>query len=333
MSMSNIRKALIQSSLACLIGLTGAASADQVTLRFAHEAPESAIKGQTANRFAELVSEYSEGSIRVDVFPGGQLVPTEEEIRATARGQVDFIAPFTSYFSSLDSNWDIFYQPLLFATPEEAMSVFGGAVGEELLAGLDGRGLVGLAIWHDGPVYLFTKSGAVTTVDGLQGKRVRVFPSDPLESILRDLGASPVSMPATEVYSALQQGVVNGVLTTPTFAAPAQWHEVLTGMTKTMMGVGGYGVAVSARNWNRLNSQQQAIILRAMEDATSWNHQVALENIDRSIAQLADHGMEIVDPSDEMLTVWQGHADAIHARQGADMRALIEMVRSETLND
>ena len=77
MSRSLVKNSMLQTGLACLVGFTGVAASDEVTLRFAHEAPETAIKGQTADRFAELVSEYSDGTIQVDVYPGGQLVPTE----------------------------------------------------------------------------------------------------------------------------------------------------------------------------------------------------------------------------------------------------------------
>ncbi|WP_320178917.1 TRAP transporter substrate-binding protein DctP [Roseovarius pacificus] len=312
-------------AVAMLLLVASPVSAQSVTLKFAHEAPQTAIKGQTADKFAELVAERSNGDIVVEVFPGGQLVPTKEEIRAAARGQVDFIAPFTTYYSAINPDWDIFYQPMLFDDVEEAMEVFSGSVGEKLLGTLENRGLVGLGIWHDGPVYVFTRDEPVTSADGLAGKKIRVFPSKPLESFLEKVGASPVSMPATEVYLALQQGTVDGVLTTPTYAAPAQWHEVLKGMAPTIMGVGGYGVSVSKRSWEKLTAEQQDIIRAAMTDAVAWNREQALENIEKSVTTLVRNGVVLGAMDAAAVEQWEAKALEVYAEQS---NAVEEMIRS-----
>ena len=98
-----VRKASVfVAGCAALVALTLSAHAQEVVLRFAHEAPETAIKGQTANKLAELVKEYTDGAVEVQVFPGAQLVPTVDELRAVSRGQVDIVAPYTSYFSAID---------------------------------------------------------------------------------------------------------------------------------------------------------------------------------------------------------------------------------------
>ena len=108
------------------------------------------------------------------------------------------------------------------------MKVFAGPIGLNLLGNLDQRGLKGLSIWHDGPVYVFTKGAPAVMPEKPEGQKMRVAPSKPLEMMLGKAGATSISMPATEVYLALQQSVANGVVSTPTYAAPARWGEVLT---------------------------------------------------------------------------------------------------------
>ena len=244
-------------SATCALGAATfslAASAQQITLKFSHEAPEMAIKGRSAKLMAELVGKYTNGTVKVDVFPGGQLIPTNEELRAAIRGQVDIIAPYSSYFSSMDSGWDVFYQPMLFRTVQEGMDAYSGPIGQELLQRLDSKGLKGLAMWHDGPVYAFTVGDPAVTPDAFKGLKVRLAASKPMEALLNKVGATTISMPATEVYLALQQGVAKGVVTTPTFAAPARWGEVLKTMTRTSWGMGGYGVAINKASWDKLNA-------------------------------------------------------------------------------
>lgn len=320
---------LATSMLMAGVLMASTVAAEQVTLKFAHEAPENAIKGQTANLFANLVGKYSNGEVKVEVYPGGQLVPTKEEIRAAVRGQVDFIAPFTSYYSSINETWDIFYQPLLFDNVDHAMDAFSGDLGGAVLDKLKDRGLVGLGIWHDGPVYLFTAGDPVTAVDGLKGKKIRVFPNKPLESILHKLGASPISMPATEVYLALQQGVVDGVLTTPTYAAPAKWYEVLKGLNRTIFGIGGYGVAASGKTWAKLDNDQKAAVQRAMDEAVRWNQDQAKKNIGKSIETLKTEGVTVVDPSAAQADAWKELAREVYAEQGDELQGLIKSVKGE----
>lgn len=312
--------------------LAGAATlpahAADVVLKLAHEAPETAIKGRTANLLAELAAKYTNGSVKIDVYPGGQLVPTVEEIRAAVRGQVDIIAPYTSYYSSIDNLWDIFYQPMLFKSPQQAMEIFSGEIGQSLLAKLDSRGLKGLAIWHDGPVYAFTRGEPAVTPGVLKGMKVRVAPSKPLEALLQKSGAAPISMPATEVYLALQQGVVNGVVTTPTYAAPAKWGEVLTTMTRgAMWGVGGYGVAMNKRSWEKLTPEQQAGLSKAVAEATAWNQAQTLENIKNSEKTLADGGMKIVDLTPEQIAAWTTLAKEVWATQSDDIKAMVAKIQ------
>jgi len=303
------------------------AQAADLVLKFAHEAPATAIKGRSADKLAELVEKYTNGSVKIEVFPGGQLVPTTEEIRAAVRGQVDIIAPYTSYYSAIDSSWDIFYQPMLFTSPEQAMKVFAGPIGVGLLNKLDNSGLKGLSIWHDGPVYAFTKGEPALTPASLKGQKVRVAPSKPIETMLEKIGATSISMPATEVYLALQQGVANGVITTPTYAAPARWGEVLTTMTRSLWGVGGYGVAMNKRSWAKMSAEQQEGFMRAVKETEEWNQQQTLQNISASEEALAKGGMKIHDLTPEQREEWVGLAKDIWAAAPADVKAMITEVQ------
>lgn len=322
--LSSLKHLAVAASLCTIFA---SAHAQQITLKFAHEAPESAIKGQSANYFAERVKENTGGSVIVEVYPGGQLVPTTDEIRAVARGQVDIIAPYTSYFSSIDRAWDVFYQPLLFDDPAHAVEVFAGPVGNELLSGLSSRGMVGLSIWHDGPVYLFSKGEPIITPDDMDGRKVRVAPSRPLEAGLAAVNATGVSIPATEVYLALQQGVADSVLTTPTYAGPAKWDEVLEYGSKLMFGQGGYALVANQKSIESLSDEQREGFMRAVKETESWNHSKVLENIQHWENQLATNGLTWTEMSQDDLAKWAVFAEASEKAQHKDALKLIEQVR------
>ena len=303
-------------------------SAAELELKFSHSAPKTHVKGRSADHFADLVAKYSNGNIKVNVFPGSQLMKEKEEIRAAARGQLDIIAPFIPYYSAIDKAWNIFGQPLLFKTTEEAMKTFIGPVGQEILGNLSAKGLKGVAIWHDGPVYMFSKGDAIATRAQLKGFKIRVFPSAPLILMMKKLGAVPVTMPAAEVPLGLSQGTVSGVVTTPTFAAPAKWYEFLKGMTRAPLGYGGYGVAVSQKTWDKMSSSQRNIIEKAIKEAEQFNHKIALQNITDQEKILADNGVKIADISKSELASWSGDAAAVWKEQDPAVQALIKKIQN-----
>lgn len=308
------------------LGFSPASAAD-LELKFSHVAPKTHVKGRSADRFAEVVNKLSGGKIKINVFPGGQLMKEKEEIRAAARGQVDIIAPFIPIYSQVDKAWNIFGQPLLFKSTKDAMKTFAGPVGRELLDNLKSKGLKGLAIWHDGPVYMFGGKGTLTSRADLKGYKIRVFPSAPLILMMKKLGAVPVTMPSAEVILGLQQGVVQGVVTTATFAAPAKWYEQLGSMTRAPLGFGGYGVAISQRTWTKLNEEQRGIILKAMKEVEAWNQEIALENIAANEKILADNGVKIVGVSDAEYKSWQKEAQEVWNEQDPAVKALIAKIR------
>ena len=323
-----IQKLLGATIVMLATGFAGAhAQQNPVVIKFAHEVPETAIKGKSAIMFAEKVQEYSKGSLRVDVFPNAQLMPSRDEVRAAIRGQVDMIAPQTSFFVPLDASWDVFYQPLLFDTAKQGMDTLQGKVGTEMLSNLGRVGLQGMGIWHDGPGYLFMKDKPVTSPESLAGKRIRVFPSAPLEAAVRAPGGIAVSLPAADVFLSLQQGAIDGVITAVTYAGPAKWDEVLKAMTRMSMFIGGYGVVFNKARWDKLSDEHKQIINRAFKEVTDWNHQVAAQNIIDNEKALQTNGVVLADLTPGQLAAWRKMMESIYKQQPEAVQARIRQIQ------
>lgn len=311
----------------CLLMCVSApAVAQDIVLRFSHGAPETTVKGRTINFFAELVAKYTDGTVKVQVFPGGQLIPDPDELRAVSRGQVDIVAPFTTYFTSLDPVWDIFYQPLLLKDVPHAVSVFGGPVGQNLLQRLPARGLTPLGIWHDGPVYIFTKQNPVTRPEQMKGLKTRTVATRALESMLGKTGAVPVTMPAGDVYLALQQGVMDAVLTTPTYAGPARWNEVLKTGTRMMWGHGGYVAVMNPKSLEKLSPKQREGFMRAAKEAAVWNQEKAIENIKQAENYLTEKGLKWSEISAADREDWLVYSKQVWAEQNDEVKTLIAQI-------
>ena len=325
----SLLRSIVTSSLIGLIATMGAAQAQSpVVLKFAHEVPETAIKGKTATMFAQKVNEYSKGTLKIDVFPNAQLMPSRDEVRAAIRGQIDIIAPQTSFFVPLDRAWDVFYQPMLFSTAKQGMDTLQGPVGQEMLGQLSRVGLQGMGIWHDGPGYLFMRQTPVTKPEELKGKKVRVFPSAPLEAAVRAPGGIAVSLPAADVFLGLQQGTIEGVITAVTYAGPAKWDEVLKAMTRMTMFIGGYGVVMNKNIWDKLSAEHKAVLKRALDEATAWNHQVAAQNIIDNEKQLQANGVKLANLTPEELSAWRKLMEPIYKQQPEEVQARIRQIQS-----
>ena len=320
--------AVVAALVFCMMPTTS--FSEPLILKFPHEAPEHQVgKGQSAVKLAEFVDKYSNGQIKIEVFPGAQLIPTKEEIRAAARGQVQLIAPYTTYIASIDTRFEVFYMPMIFKDREDALKHFEGPIGQRLLAGLEKNGLKGLAIWHDGPIYLFLKDKPAESLDDVKGKKIRTAPSKPLEEGLRQLGAFPVSLPGPEVFLALQQGVISGVLTTPTFALTSRWDEVLKGMTKVLMGWGGYALCINPKTWEGMSAEQQKALTKAVGDATAWNKKNAMEYVDKCEAELKSKGVAINSLSPEETKRWAALMEAVYGQQDDTTKELIAEIKEK----
>lgn len=317
------------STLGLLAGLLSGPvlAADPVVLKFSHEAPENQAKGLTARYFADKVAELSGGSLKIEVFPSAQLIPTKDEVRAAMRGQVDIIAPQTSYFVPFDTSWDVFYMPLLFDNALQGMEIIQGELGREMLGTLSRNRLHGLGIWHDGPGYLFMRQTPITDPTDMDAKKIRVFPSAPLEAAVRAAKAIPVSMPGPDVYLGLQQGLVEGVISAVTFAAPSRWYEVTKAATRMTMFVGGYGIVMNENSWKKLSDEHKRVIEEAMKASEKWNFDHAVENLKASEKLLTDNGVTIADLSPEQLAQWREAMKPVYDSQPDNIKARIEQVK------
>lgn len=320
-----VRSALLAAAAAMLLFQAPGASAQSVTIKFVSGAPETSMKGRSAIKLAELVEKYTDGDVKLELFPGGQLIPDPDELRAVSRGQVGMAAPYTSYVAALDQSWDIFHTPLIFNDPVEAADAFSGQLGQNLKDSIKAPGLTPLSIWHDGPVYLFTNgSEPITSVKDMPGKRVRIIPNRPVEDMLVELGAVPVTMTAGETFLALQQNAVDIVLTTATYALPAQWHEALKSGTRMLWGHGAYILFVNTRTLDSLTDTQREGFMRAVAETEEWSGAEARENFRKAEEGLAEKGLVWHELSDEERAEWREVAEKVWAKQPESVRGHVE---------
>lgn len=310
-----------------LLGLAEGAGAAERTIKIAYETSDTHLKARTALRFGERVGELSGGRIEVKTFPNASLVPSKQEVTAAIRGQVEAIMPFVSYYESISPNAKIFTMPMVFGDYDHLHAGWEGAAGDIVRAELADKGLKVLGYWYDTPTHLFATEKSITNLDQVAGMKIRTYPSATLEATIEGFGATPTVIPGSEVYLALQNGVAEGALTTPAFAASLKLTDALKHMTRLDLAFGGYIFAMNAKFFDELPGDLQQAVVTAADEVTEWNRQEIKTEVGRAEQQMRDAGVAIHDLEAGDRKRWVDAVKPVVEAQSDSLQELVAKVR------
>ena len=252
------------------IALIGTLSmASEYVIKFAHVVSPDTPKGKAADYFAKRVEALSHGKIKVYVYPNAQLGSDKVVLRKMRFNAVQMTAPSFAKFTGLVPQLGLFDLPFLFKDENHLHRVLDGEVGKKLREMVTKKGYVALAYWDNGFKQLTDSKRPLIRPEDCKGLKFRVMSSKVLIAQFKALGAIPVVLPFSEVYSALEQGVVDGEENTILNIYTKKFYEVQRYMTMTNHGYLGYLVVMSKKFWNRLPDNLKKVVLKAMKEATA----------------------------------------------------------------
>jgi C4-dicarboxylate-binding protein DctP len=287
----NMRKILFAAASVAALALIGPAAADDpIVIKFSHVVATNTPKGLAAEKFKELAEKYTAGKVKVEVYPNSQLYKDKEELEALQLGAVQMLAPSNSKFGPIGvREFEVFDLPYILPDLPMLRKVTDGPLGAKLLKLLDAKGMTGLAYWDNGFKMMSANKKLVTPAD-YKGLKFRIQSSKVLEAQFRSLGAIPQVMAFSEVYQALQTGVVDGQENTWSNIYTQKMHEVQKFITVTNHGYIGYVVVTNKKFWDGLPADIRAQCEKAMKEATAYgNGQSAKEN-DDALAEVKKSG-------------------------------------------
>ena len=276
----------------CVLGvLAGMALAQQpIVIKFSHVVAPDTPKGLAAEFFARKANELTKGKVKVAVYANSTLYKDKEELEALQLGVVEMLAPSLAKFGPLGvKEFEVFDLPFIFDDYSELHKVTQGPVGQQLLAKLEPKGIRGLAYWDNG-FKSFSLNSPIRMPADLKGKRMRIQPSKVLEEEIRSLGALPQVMAFSEVYPALQTGVVDGTENPISNLYTQKMHEVQKHLTLTNHGYLGYAVIVNKKFWEGLPSDVRGQLETAMKEATAYANRIAKEQNDKDLEAVKKSG-------------------------------------------
>nr|WP_281193284.1 TRAP transporter substrate-binding protein [Magnetospirillum moscoviense] len=290
-----------------------AQQAQPIVIKFSHVVSVDTPKGKAAEMFKKLAEERTKGRVKVDVFPNSQLYKDKEEMEALQLGAVQMLAPSLAKFGPLGvKEFEVFDLPYIFPTKEVLRSVTEGPVGQGLLKKLETKGILGLAYWDNG-FKIMSANKPIHKPEDLKGQKMRIQSSKVLDAEMRALQALPQSMAFSEVYQALQTGVVDGTENPPSNMFTQKMHEVQKHATVTNHGYLGYAVIVNKKFWEGLPTDIRAVLEGAMNESTRFANAIALqENEDALAAMKASGKTEFYTPTADEVAAWRKALLPVH---------------------
>jgi C4-dicarboxylate-binding protein DctP len=277
-----MRRIILAAASVAALTLVGPASAQSpVIIKFSHVVASDTPKGKAAEKFKELAEKYTDGKVKVEIYPNSTLYKDKEELEALQLGAVQMLAPSNSKFGPIGiREFEVFDLPYILPDLKTLRKVTDGPLGARLLKLLDSKGMTGLAYWDNGFKQMSANKKLVSP-DDYKGLKFRIQSSKVLEAQFRALGSIPQVMAFGEVYQALQTGVVDGQENTWSNIYTQKMHEVQKYATVTNHGYIGYVVVVNKKFWDGLPADIRAGCEKAMKEATEFgNSQSAKENDD-----------------------------------------------------
>ncbi len=298
-----------------LMIFSSTAFSDPIVIKFNHVVAQDTPKGKAALKFKELAENYTDKAVLVEVYPNSQLFKDREELEALQMGVIQMAAPSVSKFGPLGiRDFEIFDLPYLFMNKEEVHEVTDGVIGKRLFDKLEEKGLLGLAYWDNGFKH-FSANRPLKKIRDFRGLRMRIQSSKVIEATFRSLRASPQVMAFSEAYTAMQQGVVDGSENSVSNLYTQKMHEVQSNLTLSHHGYLVYAVVTNRDFWQSLPREIRKKLDKALEDATIYERQLALDENELALQAIRDLGKtEIYELPLHEKSKWRERLRGVHKK-------------------
>jgi len=302
-----------------------------IIIKFSHVVAPDTPKGKGADRLKQLVEERSKGRLKVEVYPNSQLYKDKEELEALQLGSVQMLAPSLAKFGPLGvKEFEVFDLPYIFKDDAAFRAVTGGKTGADLFAKLEGKGIKGLAYWDNG-FHIMSANKPLHNVADFKGMKMRIQSSKVLDAQMRALGAIPQVMAFSELYQALQSGVVDGTEGVPSNFYTQKIYEVQKHLTLSNHGHLAYAVIANKKFYDGLPSDLRAILDGAVKDATTYANTIAATENATALEAIRKSGKTTVyTPTDAEVNEWRKALMVVHKEMESRVgKATIESVYRE----
>ena len=317
--------------ISMVIAIVSGASAQEFTLKYATSLGEESAYYKGAVELAKAAEELSNGRLKIEIFANAQLGTDRDMIEGMQLGSIDMASPSTGAMGAVMPEATVLDLPYIFDDLNHAYRVLDGPVSEQLYKLFDGVGFHPLGYWEIGFRNLTNNVRPVHTPADVKGLKLRTLPSEVHQKAWSLVGAQPQAMDWTEVYNALDTGVVDGQENPFNIILFGKLHEVQKHLSVTRHIYGAAPTSISDITWNKLPADLQDVLKQAVARSVVVQREAASGNEAAQLQEIKDFGMEVVEEPDRaafreaMKPAW----DLYTNRFGEKGQALIDAIRAE----
>ena len=287
-----------------------------IVIKFSHVVATDTPKGKAAEKFKELAERRLPGRVKVEIYANSALYKDKEEMEALQLGAVQMLAPSLAKFGPLGAKeFEVFDLPFIFDSYADLHKVTQGPEGQALMKKLEPKGIIGLAFWDNGFKEMSANKPLRTPAD-FKGLKMRIQSSKVLDQQMRDLGAIPQVMAFSEVYQALQTGVVDGTENPTSNLYTQKMHEVQKYLTLSDHGYLGYAVITNKKFWDGLAPDVRSGLEAAMKEATVYANDIAKSENQEALEAVRKSGKtQIITLTPDERKAWKKALMGVHREQ------------------
>ena len=305
-------KKLATFLLGCMFAVLSCSAIAQqknpITLKLGHVQSDSDLWHLGSLKFAELVDAKTKGEVKIRVFPNSTIGNDRDMAEGLQMGSLDF-SLIAGVLGNFEPTLQIMEMPYLFNSEEHLRKVIYGPVGEVLLDNLlKSSSIRGLSFWERGPRQLTTNK-PVNTLADIKGIKIRVPEIPPMVAAWKAMGANPTPMAMGEVYTSLQQNVIQAEENPIPVIYTAKFYEVQKYIALTKHKYEYVILVMSDKTWKKLSPDQQKAIKEAADEATKYENKLVHEKTDEILKELQAKGMTVTRPD---TTEWAKLARTTH---------------------
>lgn len=257
----------VGGSLLLSAGMASAADIKERTLRVAYANGEGNPQHEGAKKFAEIVSTKTGGKMVIKLFPNGMLGKDIAVLSAMQGGTIDMGIMYTSLLVGNSKEAGLVQLPFLWGSSKEIYSVLDGQVGTKIHASLEPKGIVGLGYFGFGFLNMLSNKHGFNTPDDFKGQKLRVTETPINIEFINTLGGNAVPVPVAELYSALEQKVVDGCAQPMINVNYSKYYEVQKYLSMTRHMYEPQSFLVSKKSWDKLTVDEQKVLKEAFDEA------------------------------------------------------------------
>src|SRR6056297_1290450 len=266
------------------------------TLRLGHGLDVSHSVHKAMVKMGEDLAQLSDGKLKVIIYPSQQLGTERQCLELLQIGSLDMTKVSVGVLENFAPKMKVLGLPFLFRDREHSFKVLDGALGQELLNGGEKYWLKGLGFYDAGSRSFYTVNKPVNSPEDLIGQKIRVMESVTAMDMVRGLGGSPTPISWGELYTALQQGLVDGAENNPPSVISANHYEICKYYSLDKHTSPMDVVVASKKTWAKLSDEQQAMLLETFEESVEYQRELWAEEVAGNFETLEEAGVEIIRP-------------------------------------